>query len=56
MCTCDFYRYEHIYTYRKKEFQNILESKKIGLDSCSLFNLKHGTEHDIDIAYRVCMH
>ena len=28
MCTCDFYRYEHVYTYRKKEFQNILESKK----------------------------
>ena len=29
MCTCIFYKYEHIYTYRKKEFQNILESKKI---------------------------
>ena len=28
MCTCDFYRYEHVYTYRKKEFQNVLESKK----------------------------
>ena len=28
-CTCDFYRYEHVYTYRKKEFQNILESKII---------------------------
>ena len=29
MCTCNFYKYEHAYTYRKKEFQNILESKKI---------------------------
>ena len=29
MCTCDFYRYEHVYTYRRKEFQNILECKKI---------------------------
>ena len=29
MFTCNFYKYEHIYTYRKKEFQNILESKNI---------------------------
>ena len=29
ICTCDFYRYEHVYTYRKKEFQNILKRKKI---------------------------
>ena len=29
MCTYDFYRYEKVYTYRKKGFQNILESKKI---------------------------
>ena len=27
----------------------------IGLDSCYLFNLKHGTEHDIVNAYGVCM-
>ena len=25
--TCGFYRYEQIYTYRRQEFQNILESK-----------------------------
>ena len=29
MCTYNFYKYEHDYTYRKKEFQNILERKKI---------------------------
>ena len=29
MCTCNFNKYEHIYTYRNKEFQTILESKKI---------------------------
>ena len=29
MCTGNFYKYEHIYTYRKKWFQDILESKKI---------------------------
>ena len=29
MCACNFYKYEHIYTYRNKEFQNILESKKV---------------------------
>ena len=27
MWTSDFYRHEHIYTYRKQEFQNILERK-----------------------------
>ena len=29
MCTCNFYKYEHVYTYKKNEFQNILESQKI---------------------------
>ena len=29
ICACNFYKCEHIYTYRNKEFQNILESKKI---------------------------
>ena len=27
MCTCDFYRHEDAYTYRRKEFQNILDGK-----------------------------
>ena len=27
MCFCDFCRYEHVYTYKKKGFQNILERK-----------------------------
>ena len=27
LCACDFYRYDHIYTYRRKEFQNIFERK-----------------------------
>ena len=29
MGTCNFSKYEHKYTYRNKEFQNILESQKI---------------------------
>ena len=27
MWTSGFYRYEHIYTYRRQEFQNIFERK-----------------------------
>ena len=51
MWTCDFYRYEHIYSYKRQEFQNILE---INLRNCfgqlSLIYLKyveHGIEHDV---------
>ena len=32
------------------------ENYVIGSDSCYWFNLEHPTEHDIDIAYGVCMH
>ena len=28
----------------------------IGLDNCYWFNLEHEIEHDIGIAYGVCMH
>ena len=27
MWTCDFYRYEHVYVYKRKEFQIFLERK-----------------------------
>ena len=27
--TCNFYKYKHVYNYRKKKFQNMLERKKI---------------------------
>ena len=45
MYTCDFCRYEHVYTYRKNEFQNILESKKImqlvwTVVTCSILNIE----------------
>ena len=32
------------------------ENYAIGLDSCYLFNVAHGTEHDIDSAWGVCMY
>ena len=32
------------------------KSCAIGLDSCYLFNVEHGTENDIDSAYGDCMH
>ena len=32
------------------------ENFAVGLGSCYLFNLEHGTEHEIDRAYGVCMH
>ena len=52
MSTCD-----SLYTYRKRELQNILEKKfAVGCDSCYLFNVEHGTEQYIDSSYGVCMH
>ena len=49
--------FEHIYTYRKKELQNILEKKyTIGLNSCYLFNAEHGIENEMDSAYGAFMH
>ena len=32
------------------------ENNVIGLNSCYLFNVEHGTEHDIDIAYGAILH
>ena len=58
MCTCDFYRYEHIILQKEgiSKHSGKQENFAIGLDSCYLFNLEHGTEHEIDRAYGVCMH
>ena len=57
-CTCDFYRYEHIILQKKgiSKHSEKQENFAIGLDSCYLFNLDHGTEHEIDRAYGVCMY
>ena len=46
-----------MHTYKKKEFQNILERKLHNwFEQLYLFNVQHGTEHDIDSAYGVFMH
>ena len=49
----------HIYLAQKEGISKHFgkeENYAIGLDSCYWFNLEHETEHDIDIAYGVCMH
>ena len=58
ICTCDFYWYEHIILRKEgiSKHSGKQENFAIGLDSCYLFNLEHGTEHEIDRAYGVCMH
>ena len=58
MCTCDFYRYEHIMLRKEgiSKHYGKNENFAIGLDSCYLFNLEHGTEHEIDRVYGVSMH
>ena len=58
MCTCDFYRFEHIILRKEgiSKHPGKQEHFAIGLDSCYLFNLEHGTEHEIDRAFGVCMH
>ena len=47
-------------TYRLTERRNFKtfwkENYAIGLDSCYLLNVEHGTEHDTDSSYGVCMH
>ena len=61
MWTSGFYRYEHIYSYKRQEFQNILE---INLCNCFgqllliyLKNVEYGIEHDVlDSPYGVCIH
>ena len=57
MSTCDFYRFEHIILQKEgiSKHSGKQENFAIGLDSCYLFNLEHGTEHEIDRAYGVCM-
>ena len=56
----DFYKYEHGYTYRRKEFQNIRERKL-----CHCFGqlllvywkkIEHWAEHDIGSANGLCKH
>ena len=58
MCTCDFYRYEHIILRKEgiSKHSGKQENFANDLDSCYLFNLEHETEHEIDRAYEVCMH
>ena len=58
MCTYDFYKYGHIILHKEgiSKYSWIKETFENGLDSCYLFNLEHGTEHEIDRAYAICMH
>ena len=53
-----FYRYEHIILQKEgiSKHSGKQENFAIGLDSCYLFNLEHGAEHEIDSAYGICMH
>ena len=57
MWTCGFYRYEHVYIYRRKEFKNNLETILCSCFGQLLFiywkNFDHGIEHDIESAYGV---
>ena len=58
--TCDFKRYEQLYTYKRKEFQNIPERKLCNCFGRLLLtyekNVEHGIEIDINSAYGVCKH
>ena len=60
LSNCDFYRYKHLYTYRKNELRNILEKKLCNCFGQFLLiykkNVEHGIELDIDVAYGVCIH
>ena len=53
MWTNGFYRYEHVYTYKRQEFQNILERiLSHGLGELYLFlkkNVERGIEHDFEL-------
>ena len=47
----------HIYLTEGRNFKTFWKQNYVtGLNSCYLFNVEHGTEHDIDSAYGVCMH
>ena len=57
MCTCDFYRYEHLILRKEgiSKHSGKQENFTNGLDSCYMFNFELGTDHEIDRAYGVCM-
>ena len=49
----------HIYIQKEgisKHFGKVWTVVTFGLNSGYLLNFEHGTEHDIDSAYGVCMH
>ena len=57
MSTCDFYRMNTYILTERRNFKTFWkENYAIGLNSCYLFNVEHGTEHDIDSAYRAILH
>ena len=62
MWFCGFYRYEQVYTNRRQEFQNVLESYAIALDSFYLFTKKFEELKELYmvlirlIHYAVCIH
>ena len=58
MWTHDFYKYRHLILHKEgiSKYSWIQETFENGLDSCYLFNLEHGAEHEIDRAYAICMH
>ena len=57
MSTCDLYCMNTYIITERRNFKALLkENYAVGLNSCYLFNVEHGTEHDIDSAYEVYMH
>ena len=59
MCFCDFCRYEHVYTYKKKGISK--HPWKETMQSLStviiyLLDVKHGIKHGIESAYGVFIH
>ena len=48
MWTSGFYRYEHVYTYRRQEFQNIIQLH--GTFVTYLLKNVQGIEHHVDSA------
>ena len=49
--TSHFYRFEHVYSYRRQEFQNILEIKLCNRFGQLLLiyqkNVEHGIKHNV---------
>ena len=57
MSTCNFFRMNTYILTERRYFKTFWKKNyAIGLNSCYLINVEHGTEHDIDSAYGVCMH